>query len=223
MDNLIRFGGLYPPIAVRADCGAPTAGRDPGLRGRGDDGPRPRRHLHDDGPQGQEGRAHQEPEHHQERLVAGPGGGRHRAHAADERHDPRRRRDRRVPLRRRLVRQAGDAGRADEQPLGAVAAPRPQARPGLPPPGDLAGERHRRRDLHPEQGVPAPAGGHREVQGDRGPLPLPGLDPADGELPGRDHLHRRDGREAPRAGRRLPDGARSRSAAGPTPTSGPPP
>ena len=31
--------------------------------------------------------------------------------------------------------------------------------------------------------VPAPAGGHRQVQGDRGPVPLPGLDPADGELP----------------------------------------
>ena len=34
----------------------------------------------------------------------------------------------------------------------------------------------RRRDLHPEQGVPAPAGGHRQVQGDRGPVPPPGLD-----------------------------------------------
>jgi ABC-type nitrate/sulfonate/bicarbonate transport system substrate-binding protein len=48
--------------------------------------------------------------------------------------------------------------------------------------------------IHPEQGVPAPAGGHRQVQGDRGPVPVPGLDAADGELPRRHHLHRRNGR-----------------------------
>ena len=66
--------------------------------------------------------------------------------------------------------------------------------------------RHRGRDLHAEQGVPAPAGGDRQVQGDRGPLPVPGLDGADGELPGRHHLHRRDGRRASRAGRRVHEG-----------------
>ena len=49
----------------------------------------------------------------------------------------------------------------------------------------------RRRDLHPEQAVPAPAGGDRQVQGDRGPVPLPGLDAAGRQHPRRDHLHRR--------------------------------
>ena len=88
--------------------------------------------------QGQEDRAHEEPEHHQERLVAHPGTRRHRAHAADERHDHGRRRDRRVPVSRRLVRQARDAPGQHEQPVGAVAAPGPQARPGLPSAGDGA-------------------------------------------------------------------------------------
>lgn len=34
----------------------------------------------------------------------------------------------------------------------------------------------RGRELHPEQGLPAPAGGHRQVQGHRGSLALPRLD-----------------------------------------------
>ena len=54
-------------------------GRDVGLRGRLHAGARPRRHLPDGGPQGQEGRPHQEPQHHQERLVAHPGAHGHRA------------------------------------------------------------------------------------------------------------------------------------------------
>ena len=45
----------------------------------------------------------------------------------------------------------GDAG-PDGEPVGAVAQARPQARPGLPSAGDGAGEGRRRRDLHPEQG-----------------------------------------------------------------------
>ena len=49
-----------------------------------------------------------------------------------------RRGDRRVPLPGRLVRQARDARSADEQPVRAVDAPRPQARPGVPPAGDRA-------------------------------------------------------------------------------------
>ena len=61
-------------------------------------------------------------------------------------------------------------------------------------------------DLHPEQGLPAPAGGHRPVQDDRGPVPLPGLDAPGGQHPGGHHLHRRDGRGAPRARRRLHEG-----------------
>ena len=48
--------------------------------------------------------------------------------------------------------------------------------------------------------------GYGQDQVDRGPLPLPGLDPSDGQLPGRHHLHRRDGRRAPRARHRLHEG-----------------
>ena len=59
---------------------------------------------------------------------------------------------------------------ADEQPVGAVDAPRPQARPGLPSAGDRAARGQGRRHLHAEQGLPAPAGGHRQDEGDRGPL-----------------------------------------------------
>ena len=192
LDNLIRFGGLFPPVArARGHPPDQAAGRDScSARGRLHAGARPGRHLPDDRAAGEEDRPDEEPEHHQERLVAHPGGAGHRADAADERHDPRRRRDRRVPLPRRLVRQARDAG-ADEQPVRAVAQARPQARPGVPPAGDRAGERHGRRDLHPEQALPAPAGGHRQVQGDRGPVPLPGLDAAGGQHPRRHHLHRR--------------------------------
>ena len=74
LDNLIRFGGLYPPIA-RARRPPPDRllGATMGLRGRLHGCARERRHLPDGGPEGQEGRPHQEPEHHQERLVAHPG------------------------------------------------------------------------------------------------------------------------------------------------------
>ena len=53
---------------------------------------------------------------------------------------------------------------------------RPQARPGLPPAGDRAARGQGRRHLHPEQGLPAPAGGHGQDEDDRGPLQVPGLD-----------------------------------------------
>ena len=81
LDNLIRFGGLYPPIHVNADIRRTVAGRDLGLRGRLHGGARPRRHLPDEGPEGQEDRHLEEPEHHQERLVAHPGAHGHREHA----------------------------------------------------------------------------------------------------------------------------------------------
>ena len=42
---------------------------------------------------------------------------------------------------------------ADEQPVGAVDAPRPQARPRLPPAGERAARRQGRRHLQPEQGL----------------------------------------------------------------------
>ena len=118
-----------------------AAGRDVGLRRRLHGRARPRPDLPDEGPEGQEDRHLEEPEHHQERLVAHPGAHGHREHADAERHDHGRHRARRVPLSGRLVRQARDAGPADEQPVRAVDAPRPQARPGLPPAGDGAARR----------------------------------------------------------------------------------
>ena len=78
-----------------------AAGRDARPpRGRLHDGARAGRHLPDEGTERQEDRPLEEPEHHQERLVAHPGAPGHRADAPDERHDHGRRRDRRVPLRR---------------------------------------------------------------------------------------------------------------------------
>ena len=50
------------------------------------------------------------------------------------------------------------------------------------------------------------SGGDGQVQVDRGPVAVPGLDPAGGQHPRRHHLHRRDGREAPRARRRVHEG-----------------
>ena len=61
------------------------------------------------------------------------------------------------------------------------------------------GKGRRRCDLYPEQTLPASPGGDGQVQGDRGPVPVSGLDPAGGQHPGRHHLHRCDGRAAPRA------------------------
>ncbi len=70
----------------------PAPGRDARTaRRRLHDGALPGRHLPDDRTEGQEDRPLEEPEHHQERLVAHPGGAGHRADAPDERHDPRRR------------------------------------------------------------------------------------------------------------------------------------
>ncbi len=89
LDNLIRFGGLFPPIAVHADRAPdPAAGRHARVRGRLPAGAGARRHLPDGRAQGQEDRHHQQPEHHQERLVADPGGAGHRADAPRQQHDP---------------------------------------------------------------------------------------------------------------------------------------
>ena len=46
----------------------------------------------------------------------------------------------------------------------------------------------------------------RQVQVDRGPLPVPGLDAAGGQRPGDPHGHRRGVQGAPRADRRAPEG-----------------
>ena len=129
----------------------------------------------------------------------------HREHAAAERHDVGRRRARRVPVSGRLVRQARDAHPA-EQPVRGVDEARPQARPGVPSAGDGAAERHRRCDLHPEQGVAASAGGDGQGQDDRGPVHVSGLVDPGGQHPGRHHVHRRDGRRAPGTRHRLHEG-----------------
>ncbi len=90
LDNLIRFGGLFPPVHVQADIRRTRLlGADAcAARGRLHDGASQGRRLPDEGPEGPEDRPLQEPEHHQERLVAHPGGTGHRADAPDERHDP---------------------------------------------------------------------------------------------------------------------------------------
>ena len=107
LDNLIRFGGLFPPIHVHADIrrtrllGAthvPTEGGCMMVRARDD----PIYRMTD--LKGRKDRPHEEPEHDQERLVAHPGAHADRAHAADQRHDHGRRGDRRVPVSGRLVR-----------------------------------------------------------------------------------------------------------------------
>ena len=155
--------GRYPPDAA--------SGRDPcAARGRRDDGALPRRHLPDGRAEGQEDRPLEEPEQGQDRLVGHPGGAGHRADAPRQRHDPRRRADRRVPLPGRLVRQARDDGPGDGEPVGAVAAARPQARPGLPPAGDGAREGHDRRDVHAERSPVAAVRGDGQVQVHRGPV-----------------------------------------------------
>ena len=57
LDNLVRFGGLYPPIhGPRRHPPHGAAGGDLGLRGRLHGGPRSRPDLPDAGPQGQEDR-----------------------------------------------------------------------------------------------------------------------------------------------------------------------
>ena len=71
LDNLIRFGGLYPadPRQRRHPPDA-AVGRDVGLRGRLHGGACQGPDLPDAGPERQEDRPLEEPEHDQERLVA---------------------------------------------------------------------------------------------------------------------------------------------------------
>ena len=184
------------PQDPAAGCDARTARR------RRHDGPLPRRHLPDGRPQGQEDRPLEEPEHGQVRLVAHPGGTGDRADAPAEWHDPEGRADRRVPLPGRLVQQARDGGPADGEPIRAVAQARPQARPRVPPARDRTREGHHRRDVHADRTAVPTVGSDGEIQVDRGPVPVSGLDPTGGQHPRRHHLQRRHGREAPRARRR---------------------
>ncbi len=99
LDNLMRYGGCYPAIHVQADVRRTRLiGTTHVYEGGCHAGARPRPHLPHEGPEGQEDRPLEEPERHQERLVARPGGAGHRADAHAERHDPRRCGDRGVPL-----------------------------------------------------------------------------------------------------------------------------
>ena len=91
-------------------------------------------------------------------------------------------------------------------PLGVVDAAQSQTRPGLPPAGDRVAERQGGRDLHPEQGVPTFAGGDRQDRDDRGPVQARGLESAGGQYSRGHHLHRCDGQGAPRARHRLHEG-----------------
>ena len=104
-----------PDPLRRAVSPDPRPGRHPqdpaarlhlGLRRRLHGRARRRPDPSDVGSQGEANRPLQEPEHHQERLVAHPGAHGNRQHAHAARHDHEGRADRRVPLRRRLVRQA---------------------------------------------------------------------------------------------------------------------
>ena len=112
LDNLIRFGGLYPPIAVNADIrrtvllGATWVYEGGCMAVRARD-----RIFRMQDLKGKKIGITQEPEHHQERLVADPGAHGHREHAHAQRHDHGRHRARRVPVPGRLVRQARDARR----------------------------------------------------------------------------------------------------------------
>ena len=100
LDNLIRFGGLFPPVQVHADIRrtrllgvthVPHEGGVMMVRAK-DDIYRMAR------PERQEDRPLEEHEPGQERLVAHPGAPGHRADAPDERHDHERRPDRGIPL-----------------------------------------------------------------------------------------------------------------------------
>ncbi|MCK7502040.1 MAG: hypothetical protein MZW92_77970 [Comamonadaceae bacterium] len=186
----------------------PAAGGDArAARRRLHDGARPRRHLPDEGSEGQEDRPLEEPEHDQERLVAHPGAPGHRADAPAERHDHGRRRDRRVPLPGRLVRRARDARTPMDNPSELWLQARPQARPGLPPAGDGAAEKGIVDAIYtqskPFQHLQEATGKFKAIED---LSRYPDWTPAGGQHPRRHHLHRRDGREAPRARRHVHEG-----------------
>ena len=100
LDNLIRFGGLFPPIHVHADIrrtrllGVTHAPREGGVHA----GALARRHLPDGRSERQEDWTLPEPEQDQDRLVGHSGRTGHRADASAERHDPQGRSDRGIPV-----------------------------------------------------------------------------------------------------------------------------
>ena len=130
LDNLIRFGGLYPPIHVNADIRRTVLLGATWVHEGGCMAVRARDELFQMSDlRGKKIGISEEPEHDQERLVADPGAHGHRDDAQAQRHDDGRHRARGVPVSGRLVRQARDAPGHDEQPVRAVDAARPQARP----------------------------------------------------------------------------------------------
>ena len=67
-------------------------------------------------------------------------------------------------------------------------------------------ERHGRCHLQPDGTIRTALGGHGRNQGHLRPVQAPGLDGSGCQHPRGHHLHRRDGQGAPRAGRRLYEG-----------------
>ena len=114
LDNLIRVGGLFPPVHVACRHPPdPAAGGDAmSTKAAACWCARETTIYRMSRSQRQEDRPVEEPQHAQERLVARHRGAGHRADAAAERHDARRRRDRRVSVPGRLVRRSQDAGAA---------------------------------------------------------------------------------------------------------------
>jgi len=99
LDNMIRFGGLFPPIHVHADIGGQCSSGDARpARGWRLDGTLPGQDLPDAGPERKEDRPLEEPQHHQDRLVAHPGTSGYRADADAQWNDHERCGDRRVPI-----------------------------------------------------------------------------------------------------------------------------
>ena len=104
LDNLIRFGGLFPPVHVQADIrrtrllGVTHAPREGGVmlvRSRDD--------IYRMADLKGKKIGLSQSEQDQDRLVGHSGGTRHRADASAERVDSQRRPDRGIPLCRRLV------------------------------------------------------------------------------------------------------------------------
>ena len=123
-ENLIRFGGLFPPIHVNADyrrtrmlglTHVPYEGGCMMVRAGG-------QYLRDERFERQEDRYHQEPEHAQERLVAHSGTPGHPGHAADERYDGKGCETGRLPVPGRLVRRSRHADAYGQSDLVAVEA-----------------------------------------------------------------------------------------------------
>ncbi len=162
LDNLIRFGGLYPPIQVNADIrrtvllGATWVYEGGVMQVRARDKifrmqdlkskkigiTKSLNTIKNDW-----------------RRISGAYG--YTEYPEVARHDDRRYRIGRIPLCGRLVRQARDAGAADEQSIRTLDAARPQARLRLPATGKGITRWHRRCHLQSDGATGSTLGGDR--------------------------------------------------------------